>query len=49
MTKTIVLTELSDLAHYRDEFGNEAEWAALLGRHMAAAGPDRLWFEITAA
>ena len=34
---------------WRDEFGNEAEWAALLGRHMAAAGPDRLWFEITAA
>ncbi|MBN9492597.1 hypothetical protein J0H33_04530 [bacterium] len=23
MTKTIVLTELSDLAHYRDEFGND--------------------------
>jgi acyl-CoA dehydrogenase len=34
---------------WRDEFGNEAEWAALLGRHMAAAGPERLWFEITAA
>ncbi len=34
---------------WRDEFGNEAEWNALLGRHLAAAGPDRLWAEITAA
>jgi alkylation response protein AidB-like acyl-CoA dehydrogenase len=34
---------------WRDEFGSEAEWASLLGRHMAASGPDRLWFEITAA
>lgn len=33
---------------WRDEFGNEAEWAALLGRHMAASGPDRLWCELTA-
>ncbi len=34
---------------WRDEFGNEAEWNALLGRHLAAAGPDNLWAEITAA
>jgi acyl-CoA dehydrogenase len=34
---------------WRDEFGSETEWAALLGRHMAEAGPDRLWLEITAA
>jgi acyl-CoA dehydrogenase len=33
---------------WRDEFGNETEWAALLGRHMAEAGPDGLWCEITA-
>jgi acyl-CoA dehydrogenase len=32
---------------WRDEFGSEAEWSLLLGRHMAAAGPDRLWSEIT--
>ena len=34
---------------WRDEFGSEAEWALLLGRHMAEAGADRLWSEITSA
>ncbi len=34
---------------WRDEFGNEAAWNLLLGRHMAAAGADHLWEEITAA
>jgi acyl-CoA dehydrogenase len=34
---------------WRDEFGNEAEWNLLIGRHMARAGADRLWAEITAA
>jgi acyl-CoA dehydrogenase len=33
---------------WRDEYGGEAEWSELLGRHMAAAGADRLWAEITA-
>ncbi len=33
---------------WRDEYGGEAEWSLLLGRHMAAAGADRLWAEITA-
>ena len=37
------------LLSWRNEFGNEAEWGLLLGRHLAAAGPDRLWHEITAA
>ncbi len=32
---------------WRDEFGSEAEWSLLLGRHMAASGADRLWAEIT--
>ena len=32
---------------WRDEFGNEAEWAALIGRHGAAQGADRLWQTIT--
>lgn len=32
---------------WRDEFGNEAEWNALLGRHMAAQGADRLWETLT--
>jgi acyl-CoA dehydrogenase len=32
-----------------DEFGNDAAWNRLLGRHIAAAGADRLWAEITAA
>jgi acyl-CoA dehydrogenase len=34
---------------WRDEFGNEAEWNRLVGRHMARAGADRLWADITAA
>ena len=34
---------------WRDEYGHEAEWNALVGRHVAAAGADRLWAEITAA
>jgi acyl-CoA dehydrogenase len=34
---------------WRDEFGNETEWNLLVGRHMTAAGADRLWAEITAA
>ena len=34
---------------WRDEFGNEAEWNRLIGRHMASAGADRLWAEIVAA
>jgi acyl-CoA dehydrogenase len=32
---------------WRDEYGSEAEWSLLLGRHMAEAGADRLWAEIT--
>ena len=28
---------------WREEFGNEAAWAAALGRTVAAAGADRLW------
>jgi acyl-CoA dehydrogenase len=34
---------------WRDEFGNDSAWNRLLGRHMAQAGADRLWAEITAA
>jgi acyl-CoA dehydrogenase len=34
---------------WRDEFGKETDWNRLLGRHMAAAGADNLWAEITAA
>nr|WP_294529505.1 acyl-CoA dehydrogenase family protein [uncultured Rhodopila sp.] len=34
---------------WRDEFGNDAAWNRLLGTHMARAGADRLWVEITAA
>jgi acyl-CoA dehydrogenase len=34
---------------WRDEFGKDAEWHRLLGRHMARSGADRLWPEITAA
>ena len=37
------------LLSWRNEFGNEAEWSLLLGRHLATAGADRLWHEITAA
>jgi acyl-CoA dehydrogenase len=33
---------------WRDEFGNESEWSALIGRHAAAQGADRLWATITA-
>ncbi|HYB57777.1 MAG TPA: acyl-CoA dehydrogenase family protein [Alphaproteobacteria bacterium] len=32
---------------WREEFGNEAEWADLIGRHAAAQGADRLWATIT--
>jgi alkylation response protein AidB-like acyl-CoA dehydrogenase len=34
---------------WRDEFGNETEWNKLIGRHMARAGADRLWSELTLA
>ena len=34
---------------WRDEFGNDAEWNGLLGRHLAAIGPDGFWPEITRA
>lgn len=34
---------------WRDEFGKDASWNRLLGRHMAQAGADNLWAEITAA
>jgi acyl-CoA dehydrogenase len=34
---------------WRDEFGKDAAWNWLLGRHMAQAGADALWAEITAA
>ena len=34
---------------WRDEFGNEASWNRVVGRHMAEAGGDRLWTEIVAA
>ena len=34
---------------WRDEFGNESAWNRLLGRHIAQAGADQLWAEITAA
>ena len=33
---------------WRDEYGGEAEWNLRLGRHVASAGADRLWSEITA-
>jgi acyl-CoA dehydrogenase len=33
---------------WRDEYGGEAEWGALLGRHAAALGPERLWAGIAA-
>jgi alkylation response protein AidB-like acyl-CoA dehydrogenase len=33
---------------WRDEHGGEAEWGALLGRHMAASGADQLWATLTA-
>ena len=34
---------------WRDEFGNEAEWNALVGRAALTAGPDGLWPLLTAA
>jgi hypothetical protein len=34
---------------WRDEFGNESEWNRFTGRHMAKAGANRYWAEITAA
>jgi len=34
---------------WRDEFGNEAVWNRFVGRHMAKAGANRYWAEITAA
>jgi acyl-CoA dehydrogenase len=34
---------------WRDEFGNEAEWNALVGRAALRAGADGLWPAITAA
>ncbi|WP_158743830.1 acyl-CoA dehydrogenase family protein [Acidisphaera sp. L21] len=34
---------------WRDEFGNEAEWNALVGRAALEAGPDGLWPLLTAA
>ena len=34
---------------WRDEFGNEAEWNAVVGRAVLAAGPDGLWPLLTAA
>jgi acyl-CoA dehydrogenase len=33
---------------WRAEFGSESRWALRLGRHVAAAGADRLWSELTA-
>jgi acyl-CoA dehydrogenase len=34
---------------WRDEFGKDAVWQRLLGRHMANVGANALWAEITAA
>ena len=34
---------------WRDEFGNEAEWNALVGRAALRAGPDGLWPLLTSA
>ena len=34
---------------WRDEFGNEAEWNAVVGRAMLGAGADGLWSAMTAA
>lgn len=33
---------------WRDEFGNESEWAEMLGRHVATRGADELWPMLTA-
>lgn len=32
---------------WREDFGNESHWAALLGRSFATAGPDNLWAHLT--
>ena len=34
---------------WRDDFDNEAVWAAELGRRVAASGGDGLWLDLTAA
>ena len=34
---------------WRDEFGNEAEWGLMLGRHIAERGADHFWFDLTDA
>ena len=34
---------------WRDEFGKDSAWNRLLGRHMAQAGADSLWAQITGA
>lgn len=34
---------------WREEFGNEAEWSRMIGRHVASVGADGLWPMITAA
>ena len=34
---------------WRDEYDNEAIWAVLLGKNIAAHGPDELWPNLTAA
>jgi len=34
------------LMGWRSEYGNDAYWAAELGRHVAALGPEGLWAEI---
>jgi acyl-CoA dehydrogenase len=33
---------------WRDDDGNEADWASHLGSHLMSRGPDQLWAEITA-
>ena len=33
---------------WRDEYGNDTDWAALLGSHLARAGAASLWTEISA-
>jgi acyl-CoA dehydrogenase len=32
---------------WRDEYGDEGKWSLMVGRHVASAGADRLWAEIT--
>lgn len=34
---------------WRDELGNETEWASLLGRSLIAAGPDSAWQFVTSS